>query len=407
MTDRDLINATLQGDRVAFGQLVGRYQRMVEAAVFSGAGRRELVDDVVQDTFVTAWRTIDRLRDPEALRPWLYGIAKNLARKARRKNAREVVLDDAAPSRTPFDDVTDRERELEVAAALARLPNRYRAPLVLFYYEHCTVKEVATTLGMREQAALQRLSRGRRKLGEVLATHCEALLESKPSRAALTASVVALLPARAASAAPLVATTSLVTAVVAAAGRTWQAAAGWFVRYCRIVGGVVGSAAAVAIFVAAVGQSDAVAARQASQAAPAAQVAQASAAAQPTPQLAPPRDESGRWSPVPAKVADDPPGHVYRNISIAALDPAEACARGARGLVLGILGADTYREVGDQKYWEPSEELVEFAREAGARTAATCGGEQWPEIYAMCEGTLDELRDGNVTCYPWDPFLQP
>src|SRR5262245_51498000 len=118
MTDREAIEAALRGEREAFGVLVARYQRMVEAVAFHAIGHRTVIDDVVQDTFVTAWRTLDRLRDPGRLRPWLRGIARNVARKATRRGRREVVLRDLGTARTPFDDASEREQEREMIAAL-------------------------------------------------------------------------------------------------------------------------------------------------------------------------------------------------------------------------------------------------------------------------------------------------
>jgi hypothetical protein len=42
--------------------------------------------------------------------------------------------------------------------------------------------------------------------------------------------------------------------------------------------------------------------------------------------------------------------------------------------------------------------------EAGARTGATCGGDAWPELYMVCEGTVADIRDGTINCYPHDVF---
>ena len=389
MTDLELLDATRRGDREAFGLLVQRYQRMVEAAAFSATGRDDLVDDIVQDTFINAWCTIERLRDADSLRSWLYGIARNLGHKARRKHGRVDPLDNVPPLEvdgpSALDALVERERDREIAAAVKRLPARYREPLVLFYYEHCTVKEVAATLAMHEDAAMQRLSRGRRKLGEQLATRVETVLESKRSRAALAAGLLLLLPARA-SAAPLAVTAPKTATTVATNLAPIRA---WLVAHARLVAAVLGTAAALTVFVKAIERSNAVAAHAAARA----------PAQQPTqkPALPPP------WTSLKPRVAD--PEHVYRSISVAPLDPVEACARGARSVVMSALGAGSMVERDGKQYFEPSGELVRIRDEAGARTGITCGGDKWPEIYVLCEGTLADIRDGTINCYPHDPFV--
>lgn len=70
-----------------FADLVRRYQSGVCAAAYGVTGDRALSEDIAQETFVTAWRSLSTLRDPSKLREWLRGIARNLARKAKRKIA--------------------------------------------------------------------------------------------------------------------------------------------------------------------------------------------------------------------------------------------------------------------------------------------------------------------------------
>lgn len=398
MTDHELLDATRRGDRDAFGLLVQRYQRMVEAAAFCATGRHDLVDDVVQDTFITAWCTIERLRNADSLRSWLYGIARNLGHKARRKLGRLRPLDSSpVPSSadveraSALDTLVERDRDREIAAAVARLPARYREPLILFYYEHCTVKEVAATLAVHEDTAMQRLSRGRRKLGEELAARIEIVLESKPSRVALAAGVILLLPARTSAAAPLGAVQeSTVGATVKSTGLATIGA--WLAAHSRLACAVLATAIGVTVLAAAVESSNAVAARTAAR----------THAPQHTSNAAPPPTLPTPWTSLDPSVAD--PDHVYRVLGVARLDPVEACAAGARQLVMAALGSEAMVERDGNTYFEPSDELLKIRDEAGARTGATCGGDEWPELYVICEGTLADIRDGTINCYPHDAF---
>ncbi len=194
-TDTELIAASRGGDAAAFGKIVERYQRAVYAVSFSGTRDRALSDDVAQDTFVTAWRQLATLREIDRLPAWLCGIARNLARAARRRRGREVSLDDhdLVTKDSPFDALSEHEAELLVAGALARLPEKYREPMVLFYCEGESVKAVAQALGITEDATHQRLSRGRHYLADGVSGLVERSLgRQRPRRDLVTAVVAAI-----------------------------------------------------------------------------------------------------------------------------------------------------------------------------------------------------------------------
>ncbi len=173
-TDAELVEASRRGEREAFGQLVSRYQDVVCAVSYSGTGNWALSEDVAQDTFIAAWRQLGQLREIGRLRAWLCGIARNLARKARQRTARDVDIDDGverglpALDASPFDRTAQAEVDRVVREALARIPEAYRETLVLYYCENRSVRDVAQTLGIAEDAAMQRLSRGRRSLNNAL-----------------------------------------------------------------------------------------------------------------------------------------------------------------------------------------------------------------------------------------------
>jgi RNA polymerase sigma factor (sigma-70 family) len=193
MDDAELIAASRRGDAVAFGRLVERHQRAVLAVSHSGTRDVALGEDVAQDTFVIAWRELGRLRDAARLRPWLCGIARNLARKARRARARdrEAPIEELAADGTPFELVGERQAEAAVTAALARVHDKYREALVLYYYEQRSIGEVAAALGVSEHAAYQRLSRGRQQLADGVAHLVERTLERRRPKRELVAAVLA------------------------------------------------------------------------------------------------------------------------------------------------------------------------------------------------------------------------
>lgn len=202
-TDTDLVAACLDGDRDAFGRIVGRYQSLLCSLAYSAIGSLNESEDLAQETFVEAWRQIHTLREPEKLRAWLCGILRFKASRWRRSDGREPVrqaepLDQAAevpsPEEPAADLAMDREEQAILWRTLERVPELYREPLILYYREHRSVEHVAVALDLTEEAVKQRLSRGRRILQERMLSFVEgALHRSTPGRV-FTVGVLAALP---------------------------------------------------------------------------------------------------------------------------------------------------------------------------------------------------------------------
>jgi DNA-directed RNA polymerase specialized sigma24 family protein len=76
--DTELTNCALAGQRDAFAQIVARYQSLVCSLAYSATGSLSLSEDIAQETFIAAWKGLRTLREPEKLRPWLCGIARNV-----------------------------------------------------------------------------------------------------------------------------------------------------------------------------------------------------------------------------------------------------------------------------------------------------------------------------------------
>ena len=199
--------------RRRFAEIVRRHQAGVCAAAYGVTGDRALSEDIAQDTFLVAWRTLPSLRDPSKLGEWLRGIARNLARKARRRRA-VAALDDCgelAAADDPAGDAVAQDEAHLAWAALRELPARYREALVLYYWEEQSARRVAASLGITEATAMQRLSRGRALLRDEILRRVEGTLRRARPGAALTAAILAAVAAATAKAAAA-ATASAATA---------------------------------------------------------------------------------------------------------------------------------------------------------------------------------------------------
>ena len=205
--DAELVARSLAGDRQAYRRIVERYQSLRVALTYSACGNLHRSEDLAQETFLQAWTHLSRLQDRTRLRPWLCAIARNLISSARRKDARTPAslaqpLDDSHPTSSPAppDEAIAREQHALLWQNLQRLPDEYREPMVLFYRHQESVAVVAAALEISEDAAKQRLARGRAMLAERIAGLVRESLRSSGPTAGFTVAVIAAIPGLAFSA---------------------------------------------------------------------------------------------------------------------------------------------------------------------------------------------------------------
>ena len=148
--ERDAIEACRRGEREAFDRLVLRYQRDVYRLCYRFVNNHEDANDLAQEVFLRAWRAIARFRGESAFSTWLYRIAVNAClnfRALRRPSTQELPegLADPLPGAQARLESDDEARQ--VRAAVARLPEKQRATLILKVYHELTHEEVAEILG--------------------------------------------------------------------------------------------------------------------------------------------------------------------------------------------------------------------------------------------------------------------
>jgi RNA polymerase sigma factor (sigma-70 family) len=202
-TDAELVSRTLAGDRDAFNQIVSRYQILICSLAYSRIGHLGQSEDVAQETFITAWKHLRLLRQPEKLRGWLCGIVRNRTKKCLESEGRkpfhdseplEAVAELPAMDTLPSEQTITREEEVILWRALQRLPELYREPLILYYREHKSIEHVAVELELSEDAVKQRLSRGRKLVQEEVESFIENALRKTAPTPAFSNAVLAALP---------------------------------------------------------------------------------------------------------------------------------------------------------------------------------------------------------------------
>lgn len=196
-TDAELCKASSAGQPEAFEELVRRYQGAVCAVTYAATGRRDLSEDLAQETFLIAWKKLSGIEAPDRVGGWLVGIARNLARKSHRTRS-DLPLEDLealGSEETGMEEtVLEHESRAQVWALLQTLPLRYREVLVLYYREGQSASRVAEQLGISRSATEQRLSRGRRLLREKFERALERELSRTAPSPAFARKVAAALP---------------------------------------------------------------------------------------------------------------------------------------------------------------------------------------------------------------------
>ncbi len=208
-SDADLVTQSRNGNRDAFSRIVGRYQSLICSLAYSATGNLSQSEDLAQDTFLTAWKQLGTLHEPDKLRGWMCAIARNLINNSLRKQGREPTfhaepLEDNSEHSSfgplPREETISREEETILWRSLEQIPEIYREPLILFYREHESVEAVAQSLDLSENAVHQRLSRGRKMLQEQFLAFVKGTLEETAPGEAFTVGVVAALPVLSATA---------------------------------------------------------------------------------------------------------------------------------------------------------------------------------------------------------------
>ncbi|MBI2842904.1 MAG: sigma-70 family RNA polymerase sigma factor [Armatimonadetes bacterium] len=174
--DVELVRRACGGDLAAYSALVERHKRAVYSIVSRMVTNKDDVDDLVQEIFVTAYRSIGRFRGKSAYSTWLYRIAVNASIKCSKKmKARQSIsIDDpetgiadtlaSSAGAGPPEAAEQCERREAVRKAIERLSEKHRTAVVLHYFEDYTCEQIAGILNCSMGTVWSRLHYACKKL---------------------------------------------------------------------------------------------------------------------------------------------------------------------------------------------------------------------------------------------------
>jgi RNA polymerase sigma-70 factor (ECF subfamily) len=185
--DTELVNRARSGDRLAFEELVRRTSRLVYARLYLETGNVHRAEDLLQETYLQAFRSMKHLSHSSAFRTWLLRIARSVVVDAARRDTR-LKRTPLAESDTPVEEIPGsepppeaemRREELRqrVLTVLRSLPETYRLPLTLRYIVGEDAGAIGEQLGMTNGSLRGLLHRGLKMFRDRLPPGFEAELD--------------------------------------------------------------------------------------------------------------------------------------------------------------------------------------------------------------------------------------
>jgi len=173
-SDRELVAALRRGDPRAVDAVFAREHGRILSYLTRMAGRRDLAEDLLQETFLRLVKHAQRLTEDTQLEHWLLTVARNLCRSQFRSGAVERARNSQLarlppqPSASAQDSLEHKEQWLRLEAALQMLSFEHREVLILLVVEALPQASVAVLLGLSHDALRQRFSRAKKQLAQQL-----------------------------------------------------------------------------------------------------------------------------------------------------------------------------------------------------------------------------------------------
>lgn len=176
--DSMLARKAQRGDRQAFEVILSRYERPIFSFIHHFFQNPALCEDLTQETFLRAFRFIKSFRTKEKLSTWLFSIAKNLCIDELRRMRKGTTVDidavdpeafaaDGGSATDPLSASIHLQEGALVHRAVARLPEKYRTCIVLFYFSELSYEEISRVMEISLSNTKILLFRGKKMLAGI------------------------------------------------------------------------------------------------------------------------------------------------------------------------------------------------------------------------------------------------
>ncbi|USK33235.1 RNA polymerase sigma factor [Bacillus sp. F19] len=176
MNDDELVIKAKKGNMNAFQDLVKKYTPVVEKFAYQLGNRRDDIDDITQEVFIRVYRFLDQFSKAK-FSTWLYKITLNVTRDAARKrmsNMQKVFKIQNEPANDYPEveaHVLQNEEDRALHLCLQKLDEKYRVPIVLYYFHELKYEEIAEIMSITLSAVKTRILRGKTMLKKILEEH--------------------------------------------------------------------------------------------------------------------------------------------------------------------------------------------------------------------------------------------
>jgi len=176
MEQLELIDRAQKGDKVAYGELMNLHHRTVEKFAFQCGVKADDVQDVTQEVFIKLYRFLHQFQR-DRFTTWLYKVTLNATRdyyrKENREKDKESKIQDqnhfGMPSKSTELKILVFEEDRELHEAIQSLEEKYRVPIVLFYFQELTYEQIGEVMNIPMATVKTRLLRGKEHLKSLIA----------------------------------------------------------------------------------------------------------------------------------------------------------------------------------------------------------------------------------------------
>ncbi|NNK81968.1 MAG: sigma-70 family RNA polymerase sigma factor [Flavobacteriaceae bacterium] len=174
--DQDIIIKIIDGDTNAFSVLVDRYKDLIFTLTLRMLKNREEAEEVAQDAFIKAFKSIDKYKGDSKFSTWLYRIAYNSSLDRIKKNTKfnnNVAIDEYSAHEVKtienaYDALEQKERHETIKYCLNKLPSKDSFMLTLYYFDELSLEEISDVTGIKANNIKVKLFRARKKLATIL-----------------------------------------------------------------------------------------------------------------------------------------------------------------------------------------------------------------------------------------------